>query len=297
MRTRKFKDVLKAIVAHRGTALTNEYLDSRADLAQFINDRLRHAWYFAFWRDLLIYEKRTFRPKYVPETPYAEGREVWWLIDGVPTYFRSMAADNIGVTPGTDETKWKAVDDITEDDVPDYEFEARIALDPTAQDSDGGSAIGEKILAICNVDPRKALSGTVKYGFLMDGSNVWARGEALPLTPWMVFLPPCPVFTTEAWNQQSASKDDLVYSLDKGECYRSTADSNTDTPGEGSNWELIKFPAVLFDFVTRTAYCDFVRADGLTGNEAEAIRRKVNDVESSADDRMNEDAMLHAETM
>ncbi|MDD3276086.1 MAG: hypothetical protein PHP93_03435, partial [Kiritimatiellales bacterium] len=79
--------------------------------------------------------------------------------------------------------------------------------------------------------------------------------------------------------------------------YRSTTDSNTDTPGEGNNWELIKFPAVLFDFVTRTAYCDFVRADGLTGNEAEAIRRKVNDVESSADDRMNEDAMLHAETM
>lgn len=297
MRTRTFKDVLKAICAHRGHTLTDGYLESRPDLAQFVNDRLRHAWYFAFWRDLLVIEQRYYRPAYVAGTTYATGREVWALAGGIPTYFRSMANDNLGVTPGTDETKWKSVFDITETDVPGYEFEARLAIDPAAQDSDGGSEIGEKVMAICNVDPRKALGGVVKYGFLQDGSNVWPRGEALPLAPWMVFLPPCPVFTTEVWKGDPAAKDALTYAAKTGECYRSTEDENTETPGESTKWEKIEFPAVLFDFVTRTAYCDFVRADGINGQEAEAVRRKVDGVEGAAEDRLAEDALLHSEMM
>lgn len=294
MKTRKFIDVLKAVCAHRDHAFSADYFASRPDAAQFVNDHLRTAWHFAWWRDLLVIEKRHYRPVYDATRTYTDGQEVWFSVAGVVTYFRSMVTDNLGVTPGTDETKWKAVEKITDSDLPNYEFETRIALNPASADADGGSAIGEKVWKVCADDPRKDPAGAVSVDFVQTGSDLWVRGS-VPAEPWVIYLPPCPVFSTGVWNSQPAAKDDLVYSADRGECYRSLEDSNSDTPGESLKWEKVLFPAVLFAYVTRKAYCDWYRAGQISGQDAESKRRAVNDVDAAADDRLGEDAAIHAE--
>jgi hypothetical protein len=295
MKTRLFKDVLKAICAHRGHVLTDDYLSSRPDLAQFVNDRLRHAWNFTWWRDLLAIERRYYRPAYAAGTAYPEGKEVWYSIDGVVTYFRSMAADNLGVTPGTDDTKWRDVSTITDTDVADYEFIPSIAGRPDAADFDGGSEIGEKVRAVTEDDPRRTNSDPQRIDFMLHAETIWITDSRIPAAPFVQFMPPVPIFTTDAWNGETAAKDDLTYSAERGQCYRSLEDDNTDTPGESAKWVKVEFPAVLFDFVARTAYCDFIRADGISGQDAEAQRRKVDGIEERAEERLWEDAVLHAE--
>lgn len=297
MKTRTFQDVLKALCAHRGRAFSTEYAESRPDLAQFVNDRLRHAWHFAWWRDLLVYEQRRYRPAYNPETVYPKGREVYKLNDsGETVYYRSMVDDNTGNDPDTDDgMHWKTVDEITDDDVAGYVFEPRIATDPTAQDSDGGSAIGEKVWCVCDADPRLPAGSGNTHEFILTANNLHVRESAYPAAPWVVFLPPVPVFTTAAWEAPN-SAGDIVYFDESKECWLSLADENNDTPEAASaNWRKIGFPAVLFDYVTRTACCDFIRADGISGQDAESKRRAVNDLEETAEERMAEDALLHAE--
>jgi hypothetical protein len=298
MRTRTFQDVLKAVCAHRGHAFTTTYLESRPDLAQFVNDRLRHAWHFAWWRDLLVIEQRRYRPVYAAGTTYAAGREVYKLnADSETIYYRSMVGSNVGNDPETDDgTHWLPVADVTDDDVSGYVFAPFIATDPADEDSDGGAAIGEKVWSVCDANPRLPAGPGNVYDFVLGSDAVHVRGDGYPAAPWVAYLPPCPIFSTELWVAGAYAADAIVFYATTKECWRSTGAAEGDIPGTSAKWVKVEFPAVLFDFVTRAAYCDFVRADGMNGQEAEAVRRKVNDVEEGAEERLHEAAMLHAES-
>jgi hypothetical protein len=296
MRTRTFQDVLKAVCAHRDKSFSTDYFDSRPDVAQFVNDHLRSAWHFAWWKDLLKFEKRHYRAAWAAETAYSIGSEVWKNnSDGNCTYWYSLTDANTGNDPATDDgTNWIAVEEIDDDTVADYIFEPRITLSPAEDDADGGSEIGEKVWAVCSADPRSAAGGVVKYGFVQDGSHLWVRGDRIPAEPFVVFLPPVPVFSTAKWTG-GHSAGDRVYFDETKECWLSLTDENNDTPGDTDNWQKVEFPAVLFEYVTRKAYCDWFRAGQVAGQDAEAKRRSVNDLEQRADERMEEAALLHAE--
>lgn len=298
MRTRTFQDVLKAVCAHRDKNFSADYFESRPDVAQFVNDHLREAWHFAWWKDLLKFEKRHYRAAYAAGTTYAAGSEVWKDdADGIPTYWYSITDDNLGNDPATDDgTNWKAVGEITEDDVSGYVFEPRITLDPDGGDADGGSFIGEKIWAVCSADPRTHNGQVVRYGFIQDDSHLWVRGDAIPAEPFVIYLPPVPVFTTEAWADGDYAAGSIVYHDTTRECWKAPSGAaDGDTPGAAGTWQKIEFPAVLFDYVTRKAYCDWFRSGQIAGQDAEAKRRAVNDLEERADGRLQDAALLHAE--
>jgi hypothetical protein len=298
MRTRTFQDVLKAVCAHRDKSFSTDYFDSRPDVAQFVNDHLRSAWHFAWWKDLLKFEKRHYRAAWAADTEYSIGSEVWKNnSEGNCTYWYSLTDANTGNDPATDGgTNWIAVEEIDDDVVADYIFEPRITLDPDEDDADGGSEIGEKVWAVCSADPRRAADGVVKYGFIQDGSHLWVRGDRIPAEPFVVFLPPVPVFATEAWADGDYTPGSIIYHDSTKECWKAPAGAAAgDAPGTAATWEKVEFPAVLFDYVTRKAYCDWYRSGQIAGQDAESKRRSVNDLEQRADDRLEEAALLHAE--
>jgi hypothetical protein len=221
----------------------------RNRVAGFINDRLKMAWEWAWWPELMMIEERAFRPAWRTVDTYAAGDEVYYA-----GLYYAAARANSGVTPGT------SVDDWTEVTLTNKYIElSRI----------GETEIGEVELVTLR-DPRVAKSpGAVTYSFGANGIQ-FLSGLAAQ-TVWVRFRLRPPTFTGELWTAVAAAAGTynrdgyLVLLPDDGEVYKAI------TVTEIPYWLKQEMPYVLSGFVRRAALSDYQL---LQGNKVAANRNE-----------------------
>lgn len=261
MRTTSFKRILTAILAKDGVPAA--YVASYGEgLEEFINDRLREAWEFDWWPELLRVDRRYYHDVHVNGTQYLVG-DVVWESDKYWEALQSTTDD-----PATQPTHWK---NITEPDV---------KLIPRRQEN--LQEIGQPLAAYAK-DPRKT-SRSGRMGFSLLGEGV-LLGDLAGARVWLEYRIPPVAFSTSAWNSATAySAGDLVYSESEGECYQAL---QAVAPGtvvtSTAHWKKVDFPYIFHRYVVQSVYADLLASDGQTGKSLAEFARAEEILEELAD--------------
>jgi len=221
----------------------------RNTVAGYINDRVRTAWEWVWWPELMRLEERAYRRTWGAADTYAADDEVFYE----DAYYVALRG-NTAVTPGS------SADDWAETELTDRYIELNRL---------GETAIGE-VRAVTIRDPRVSVSpGAVKFEFGANGIQFDSTAPAS--TVWVEFRLQPNVFTGELWTAAKAALSTynrdgyLVLLPDDGEVYKSIL------VGGNPYWLKVEMPFVVSNFVKRAALADY---QTMLGNKGGAERNE-----------------------
>jgi hypothetical protein len=243
MRTVTFKDVMDKVFRRRGMDSTAVSTIQQGLVADFVNERMRKAWQYAFWPELTTLEERAYRPAYYATATYALGDEVW---DGSTKYYQSAQAANTG-NALTDTAWWT---DITST------MEKYILLDQP-----GKTRIG----AVKDIYPteEKAMKGICALFYYLANDRIVITDSKAGATVFCIVRKVPPVLVAEAWNNSTTYAEGwIVYYPNtnatqlQGNCYRASR-----TEGNVEYWELMEIPDFLETYLVVGSTADYFRND------------------------------------
>lgn len=94
MRTTPYKQVINRLASYLQTADGLSVEDATLSAAK-INLFVRLAWEYYWWPDLMLIEKRTFRPAWVSGTTYAAGAEVYFTTGECGEYYQALTSTSL----------------------------------------------------------------------------------------------------------------------------------------------------------------------------------------------------------
>lgn len=263
MRTITFKNVLHGVCHQMGinpaTGLTT---DLALAYAEFINLRLKEAYEWAFWPDLMVIERRAYRQTHDSTEAYAAGDEVYSSVED--EYY--VAAQVVpAATAITNTTYWTVLTD----------FNRYVPWDPPAGTT-GLTKIGEVDL-ISNRDPRIYTSANFIKGFWISADGIQVPGEAGNQV-YVRFRTRPPVFSSIEWSAtETYAADDVRYVASTGESYRALSSNLNQNPATTSGiWVKVDFPYIFETWVKRAAYSDALKDDGQL-EKAESVLGEAED--------------------
>jgi len=238
-RTVKAGKLLEAVLRGRGfdTTAYTMTVKEKAQYEDLLNTFVRTGWEAEFWPQLLLTERRQYRPDWVSTTAYTVGQEVLHE----DAYWRALDT-NINTEPGTDETMWEAADDM-------------ICFVEFSQPFGDGSDIDETGVdyenCACENDPLLMPDAAA-----IPGCRPWQRSILIPLSlapirPYIRFRAICPSYSFTEW---AAGTDyatgDLVFLASTNESYVALQPSTGQSPAtEAEYWAPVGVPAFLQDYV------------------------------------------------
>lgn len=299
MRTVTYKSVLDGFLRTAGEVADDPNDIDAAAAMEFLDQALSAAHEFWRWPELVLIEKRFFRPTYDNAETYAAGAEVYFPQSQL--YYRALRA-TLGNAPANSEAAannsyWAELgEEITGDD---WAASTAYAVGDTARrlsdgayymchtghtsagsfdtskfgllaefrpyiayEQDDQTAI-EAVLECYNSDPRSD-PGALKVPFRIDGDGVrFAADQDGPL--WIEFRKRCPAFTWQEWSGTNWAADSQVYHATTGEIYRaSSAANSTDVPGTAALWVKQDVPYIFRHAAKLKALGLWLEADGQT---------------------------------
>jgi len=222
-------------------------------LVRQVNERLREAWEYAFWPELMLMEQRTFRDAWDVATIYGEGDEVYHEGE----YWECLADGTVAQEP---------------DDDSDYWEHPAILERYVEWEQSGQTAIGTVKSVAARNRFRSEYPGYLTFFFDAQGVHV---GPLAPAEVWLEFRLRPAVFGGDEWKQANTyAAGDLVWVNAAGESYKSLQAGNTGNNPQTSAtwWEKVEFPAELAPFVQLAVYADGLKEDR-QGSKAAAEAR------------------------
>lgn len=243
MRTVTFKTIRDRIFRRRGLDPTAVTATQQGLVADFVTERVRKGWEYAFWKEWTYLEERAYRPLWYTDATYAAAEEVW---DGATHYYSSIAAGNQGHAV-TDTVYWT--------DITATMTKSILVAQP------GKTIIGMvKNIYKTEADGQKDIRDLEYY--ISDDRYVVTDSRA-GATVWVMLRKVAPSFTAEAWaNTGGYAEGWVVYypstneTQVEGNCYMARK-----TEGNVEYWELMQIPEVLASYVVLGATTDYFRND------------------------------------
>lgn len=292
MRTVTYNSVLLQAAGLLGEPAAGPGVEKAAKLNFWINKRLRYAWNFHFWRELLYTEQRWLRPWYDAATTYAAGDEIFFPDQGV--YYQALQATT-GNPPATesggvwtvDYTYWYpslrtyagatwVAGAHAEGTVvwypPTQRFYAVHTVPSTEAPTDTNfygvltdfipfisltqadeTEIG-LIKRLSQYDPRR-FKLAIEIDFELDREGILVLPDFKSV--WVQFLEPPFDLTGADWsNSVTYAAGDTVYDSSTGDYYKSLIDSNTDLLTVATSWRRLSIPAIFKSYLAHGAYAD-----------------------------------------
>jgi hypothetical protein len=243
MRTVTFKDVMDKVFRRRGMDPTSVSATQQALIADFVSERMRKAWEYAFFPELTTLEERAYRPAYYASATYALADQVW---DGGAKYYQSAQAANSG-NALTDTAWWT---DIT------GTVEKYILLDQP-----GKTRIG----AVKDVYPTedKAMKGICALGYYLANDRIVINDSKAGATVFCIIRKVPPRFVVETWSGATTYAEGWIVYFPStnatqllGNCYRASR-----TEGNVEYWELMEIPEFLETYLVVGSAADYFRND------------------------------------
>jgi hypothetical protein len=245
MRTVTYESVLNGVLKRLSIAPDKAQLEHVLQIAEFIGERLKEAWNYYRWPEVLLIEQRRFRAEWSAQS-YTSGAEVYHL--GTDEYWKA-SADAIGTDVPAVSTKWVRLLDLRR----------------TVAFSQVGKAEFDACLAVWNNDPL-SVSGAEVVPFNLSASGI--EFGAQPITgAWMELRKVAPDFSwSEIWSAKGFSTGAIVYKSPEVYVAHEAATSS-DIPGASVKWLKLDFPARLARAVKLGAVADRLGAVGQEDKE------------------------------
>jgi hypothetical protein len=277
MKTCTIKSVYEAICRMRGwDPATATISSTEKDLiAEFISERVKEAYEYAFWPELMLAEQRQYRATWDDAENYATGDEVYHVAaDGAEGYYISLQDANIGKDPDTETTWWAEVGD---------DFLRTISFQ-----QDGETEIGAVDLQNCifDTDPRVYRFAALVQDVILYNDGILVAADEAPARPWVWFRPPPAEFSLTEWSgATNYAIGDLCYYASSGESYKALQSSTNKNPySETSYWKPVDFPAFLKKFVRHGAHADYlldpverIKEENRAAAELESLEERLMD--------------------
>jgi hypothetical protein len=251
-RSCKAKVVFEGVVRKRGYDPASAALGTadRANVADLVNQMLGEAWESEWWDELMVVERRQYRPTWAAGSTYAAAEEVYVSSTDGGAYYRSAQNGNTGHAPAADDGTWWAV---VGDD-----FERSISLDQSWEDQVIGMLDVQQ--HVFDQDPRLHRNLKPLDDVYLLGQTIMLQGTRAPIRPWVKFRLPAPQFSWTDWSASTAyAIGDVVYvethgTTAVGECYVAIAPNTNKTPfSEVDFWELVPFPELFREYAVFAA--------------------------------------------
>ena len=255
MRTVTFKSVLMGIAERAGLSpeTADLSLEEACTITEFINSRLREAWEWAWWPELMAVAQRYYRPAWDAATAYLSDEEVYY--DG--DYYTCIAA-SVAEEPSLTPSAWELTADL----------QRYVPLEQT-----GNVSIGE-VKRVTRRDPRlDGIAWDIEFEPTADGIRIIGYTGA---SVWMEFRRRPPTFSAIPWNvTTNYSAGELCYLPATGECYQALQAAMGQDPATATTyWEEVEFPYIFGEFVKGAAFGDWLDAEG-QGDKADAKRNSA----------------------
>lgn len=261
MRATPFKQVLRDCARSQQIDPDSNYFtgDYMQQLAESIMSWFVPLYDREFWPFLMRVEQRQYRPSYDAATAYSAGAEVYYS----SAYYRSMADANTGTTPGTDETKWLEVTEITNDDVDGYVWDPYIEWAQSGETEIPENGIEVDEFMFFESPSANKWARPVRE-IREDSTGIHAVADKHPVLPWIRFRPAAPKFTGVAYDDTvEYSAGEAVYDSATGECYKSLTDENAGNAlTETAHWEKQLFPTVFMQVIRLHARAERLHVRG-----------------------------------
>jgi len=225
------------------TTLSTKEKDGYATL---VNQALRTAWEGARWPQLMVTERRQYRPTWGATLTYADGHQVYYA----GAYWESEADGNVGNAPAAGSEWWTALTNTS-----------MICFLPMSQSwlNDEGTTVQE--MDVQGVDLRAfaydldpLLSPNAKpvtgLRFWEDSVLLPADGTA-PLRPYVRFVPVTPEISYTEWSAVTAyAAEELVYVTADKVCYKALAGTTGETPNATpTKWAPVGIPKMFAEYI------------------------------------------------
>jgi hypothetical protein len=252
-RTIKAGKLLEAVLRGRGFD-TTAYTMSVKEKAQYedlLNQFLRQGWEAEFWPQLMLVERRQFRPDWSAATTYSIDNEVYHAT--TDAYYRALA-ENTGVTPGSNAAVWGPATDM-------------ICFIEFAQPFGDGSDIDETGVdfAACAYEDDPL---TVMDAAPIPGCKPWQRSIVIPPSlapnrPYIRFRAICPSFSFTEWViGTDYATGDTVFLTSSNESYTALQPSTGQNPStEADYWAPAGVPAFLQDYIKLSMIAELAADD------------------------------------
>ena len=260
MRTATLLDTMNKVFRRRGLDPTAVTETQKGLVVDFINERLKIAWEFTYWREWTYLEERAYRPMWYVDATYGLAAEVW---NGSDKYYQSVQAGNIGHAL-TDLAWWT---DIT------GTMEKYILLDQSGKTRIGAT----KNIYRSKADAERNIRELTYY---LDTDRIHIYDPNAGATVWVVIREEAPRLVYEVWSGTATYAEGwVVYfptanpSQQQGQCYRASL-----TEQNIQYWELMEIPLDLQRYCVLGATADYLRHD--------AQQQRAEMLEAQAEDEM-----------
>ncbi len=237
MRTIRFKTVLDSISRMAGWGSVEDLDDiRRGRIVEYVNIRIREAWEWDGWAELMRVEHRAYRESWDVDRPYMAGNEIYY--SPANSYYRCLLG-NTGEQPDVSGTFWQLFE--IEDKYIGYE-------------QPGETFIGH--VRHCYMrNPRKSqCPGKLSHGLHEEGVQL---SPLAPAKVWVEFRIRAAQFGNDEHDPARLYEVcDIIYDPTTGECYQALLSV------AGEYWAKIEFPYIFKNFVVRAVSSDLLRDDG-----------------------------------
>tara|TARA_Y100000593_G_scaffold88607_1_gene171270 strand:+ start:3491 stop:4489 length:999 start_codon:yes stop_codon:yes gene_type:complete len=294
MRKLTFSRVLHGVAHLAGLDRDNLSTNEFARIRDLADGRLAVAWETGYWPDIVLAEKRRFRPLWDSSATYTAGTEVYYAVED-KYYFATASAntDNAptgkawwgessespsgdkwvsGTAYGVGDTVHYKVDDkfywcyvahtasgsVTPTDTSKWAelvpFDRYIGLEQT-----GETKIGE-VLGVTQKDPDNFTTNK-RYSFTLSPSGIQVLDNVG--TVWVRFRKRRPDLKGDAWSSTTtyAAGDQVYFSEQLYDANQSTLTGESPTTAS-TKWDLVEVPYIFQGYLIRGAYADYLRSTG-----------------------------------
>ena len=211
------------------------------ELAQFTllaDGALRRAWEAELWPQLMVIERRTYRPAWAADVPYSEGHEVYYT----GMYWRSESSANLGHAPALGSALWT---EYGSDMIPyiafDQPWEARV-IDETGVDWPR---------CVFDDDPLTKPAAVPVAGCRPFEQSILVPLDEAPVNPYVRFRPTRPRIGFVEWAAGTAYATGVVrYRSTEGQCYVALRPSTGATPeSSAEDWAPVGVPEMFAEYI------------------------------------------------
>jgi hypothetical protein len=250
------------------------------ELAQYedvINHAMRTAWERARWPQVMVTERRQYRPTWAAGVICNEGNQVYY--DG--GYWESLVDGNVGNVP-VEGDYWTALE-------PGDMVLCLPFVQPWADDAgyavQAMEAPGVDLAAFAyDLDPLLSPRAHAVAGcrFWQDTVVLPADGSA-PLRPYVRFRPESPTVSYTTWAAGTAyAAGDRVYVAADGESYLALLPSTGATPSASPTyWRAVGIPKMFADYIRLRCKAEFAADDEGKWKSAGEAEAELDRVESA----------------
>lgn len=240
-RTIKAGKLLEMVLRGRGFDTTSYSMTvkEKEQYADLLNAVVRSGWEAEFWPQLILVERRQYRPDWAEAGNYEVGNEVYYAT--TDAYYRALAV-NIGITPGSDAAVWEEADEM-------------VCFVEFAQPFGDGSDIDETGLdyeaAVYEDDPLITPDAVAIAGCRPWQRSILVPSALAPKRPYVRFRASCPSYSFTEWSgAEDYATGDLAFLTSTSESYVALQPSTNKSPDtEAEYWAPVGVPAFLQDYI------------------------------------------------